>query len=223
LPTRAMYKTFNDWFDYFDARRHGLQPWDAYTPYEVRQVEAFIRLDQADRAHEVLDFLLRDQRPLGWNHWAEVVWRNPSTPNFIGDMPHAWIGAEFIRGLRSFLVYEREADQTLVLGAGLIAPWIDESQGFTVNRLPTWYGAISYRIKPDAADVWRMTIDGEIDARVHKVVVSMPREKLLRRVELNGRRLRLNGTREIRVKGLPAELVMHFHGQSPRLRAKFNK
>ena len=74
-------------------------PWDAYTPYEIRTVGAFVRLGWRERAHELLDFFFADRRPAGWNQWAEVVWREPRAPRFIGDMPHAWVGADYIRSV----------------------------------------------------------------------------------------------------------------------------
>jgi len=49
----------------------------------------------------MLEFFLAHQRPKAWNHWTETIWRDPHTPKFIGDMPHTWIGSEFIRAVRS--------------------------------------------------------------------------------------------------------------------------
>jgi hypothetical protein len=72
----------------------------------VRVIGSFIFLNQTERAHELVKFFLSDQRPQGWNHWAEVVWSNPSEPKFIGDMPHTWVGSEFINSIRSFFVYD---------------------------------------------------------------------------------------------------------------------
>jgi len=38
--------------------------------------------------------------PSGWRHWAEVVWSESWAPEYIGDMPHTWIGAEFFTAVR---------------------------------------------------------------------------------------------------------------------------
>ena len=67
---------------------------DGYTPYELRNVGALIRLGRRERALALLELLLADQRPPAWNQWAEVVWRDPAPPRFIGDMPHTWVGVE---------------------------------------------------------------------------------------------------------------------------------
>jgi hypothetical protein len=38
---------------------------------------------------------------------------------FIGDMPHTWVGTDFVRSVMDMLVYERESDSALVLCAGI--------------------------------------------------------------------------------------------------------
>jgi len=76
---------------------------------------------------------MRDRRPEGWNHWAEVVWRDASTPNFIGDMPHTWVGSDFLRSVRSMFVYERERDNALVVGAGIPESWVRDPAGVAVK------------------------------------------------------------------------------------------
>src|SRR5690606_37836366 len=115
--------------------------------YEVRIVEAMVRMGRREHALKLLNFLLKDQRPVGWNHWAEVVWRDPKLPKFIGDMPHAWIGAEFVRAVRALYVYERESDQALVLAAGIPKAWLDGGGEVGVKRLPTWYGTLNYVLR----------------------------------------------------------------------------
>ena len=100
-------------------RSLGYKPWDAYTPYELRTVGTLVQLGQARRAHELLDFFFKDQRPAAWHQWAEVVWRDPKTPKFIGDMPHTWVGSDYIQRFLDMLAYERESDSTLVIGAGV--------------------------------------------------------------------------------------------------------
>jgi hypothetical protein len=38
-------------------------------------------LNEPEKAHELIDYFLNNQRPQGWYHWAEVVWNNYRTPN----------------------------------------------------------------------------------------------------------------------------------------------
>ena len=97
----------------------------------------------------MIEFFLKDQRPQGWNHWAEVVWKDYRTPKFIGDMPHTWVGSDFINAIRSMFVYENEADESLVLASALYQDWIDSPTGMSIENLPTYYGELSYSIKKD--------------------------------------------------------------------------
>ncbi len=103
LPEGALERTFEKYWENFVARRDGRIEWDGYTPYELRVVGSFIRLGWAGRAHEALAWFMDHRRPPGWNHWAEVVWKDPRTPKFIGDMPHTWVGSDFLRSVVGFL------------------------------------------------------------------------------------------------------------------------
>jgi len=76
-------------------------------------------LGQPQRAYEALTWFHKHQRPQAWNHWAEVVWNDPLTPKFIGDMPHTWVGSDFLNSILSMFVYEQSA--SLVAFAGRAA------------------------------------------------------------------------------------------------------
>lgn len=147
LPPDALRRTFDRYYEFVLARRDGRIEWNDYTPYELRCVGAFVRLGEPDRAHVLLDFLLRDQRPEGWNHWAEVVGRDAGKARFVGDMPHTWCGSEFLRSLREMLVYEDETQRRLVLGAGVPAHWSREAPGVAVRGWPTLWGVLSYTLR----------------------------------------------------------------------------
>jgi len=152
LPQPFAKNTFNKWYEFFKDRRDNKIDWTAYTPYENRLIGSFIFLDQPERAHELIDFFLHDQRPQGWNHWAEVVWKDERHPGYIGDMPHTWVGSDFINAVRSMFVYENEYDSSLVVGAALYQDWIDSPNGMSVENLPTYYGELSYSIKKETIE-----------------------------------------------------------------------
>ena len=95
LPKPQVYNTFDKYYEFFKNRRDGKIDWINYTPYENRLIGSFIILDQPERAHELIEFFLNDQRPQGWNHWAEVVWKDYRHPGYIGDMPHTWVRQRF--------------------------------------------------------------------------------------------------------------------------------
>jgi len=95
LPKPQVYNTFERYFEFFINRRDGKLDWVNYTPYENRLIGSFILLDEPEKAHELIEFFLNDQRPQGWYHWAEVVWKDYHKTGFIGDMPHTWVGSDF--------------------------------------------------------------------------------------------------------------------------------
>jgi hypothetical protein len=142
IPDDLLRHTFERYWRNFLERRDGTQTWKDYTPYELRLISTFVRLGWRERAQELLDFFLKDQRPAAWNQWAEVVGREAREPRFIGDMPHAWIASDFIRSALDMFAYERESDKALVLAAGIDKSWF-EDPGFSVKGLRTPYGALN--------------------------------------------------------------------------------
>ncbi len=145
LPEPALRNTFERYFRFVRARAAGDTAWDAYTPYEWRGVGAFVRLGEPARAHALADFLMRGRRPPAWNAWAEVVWHDAALPRFIGDIPHAWVGTDFIRSVLDMLAYVRARDGALVLGAAVDASWL-VGPGLRIEGLRTRYGSLDLRM-----------------------------------------------------------------------------
>ncbi len=137
---------------------------DDYTPYEIRIIGALVRLGRRDAALELLRFFLSDRRPLKWNQWPEIAWRDGKTPAHIGDLPHTWIAGEYVLALRSLFAYEHEAHHSLILAAGLAPEWID-GEGVQVDRMPTCYGELSYSLRRTDSTTLRFDIAGPIKAR----------------------------------------------------------
>ncbi len=153
LPKAALTRTFDRYWEEFEARRDGTKAWEAYTPYEWRVVGTYVRLGQAARAQEALRWFFTHSRPSQWNHWAEVVFPDPATPRFIGDMPHTWVGSDFIRSALDMLAYERESDQSLVLAAAVPREWVEADDGVGVERLRTRYGPLTYSMSAEGDGV----------------------------------------------------------------------
>jgi len=147
FPAAALARTYDEYMADFRGRRSGAKAWDAYTPYELRNAEALVHLGRRDDALFVLREILADQRPPGWNQWGEMVWRDPKAPKFIGEMPHGWIAAGFVRAALALFAYERD-DGTLVLAAGVPLAWARSATGVAVTNLHTHYGPLSYSIRP---------------------------------------------------------------------------
>jgi hypothetical protein len=156
--------------------------WSNYTPYEIRIIGALVRLGRRDAALELLRFFLSDRRPRPWNQWPEIAWRDQQAPAHIGDLPHTWIAGEYVLAVRSLFAYEREADQSIILAAGLAPEWI-EGEGVSVDRMPTLYGKLSYSLRRIDAETLQFSIAGGTSA---KLVLRPPLDAPLRGVTVNG-------------------------------------
>ena len=65
-------------------------------------------------------------------------------PEYIGDMPHTWIGAEFFCAVRLMLL--RENGPTLELFRAAPDRWWS-GEGITLNELPTAFGVANLRAR----------------------------------------------------------------------------
>ena len=210
LPKPQVYNTFDKYYQYFKNRRDGKIDWVNYTPYENRLIGSFIILDQPERAHELIDFFLNDQRPQGWNHWAEVVWKDYRHAGFIGDMPHTWCGSDFINSIRSMFVYENEYDHSLVLASALYQDWIDAPEGMSVEHIPTYYGDLSYSIKKDK-NKYLFSIYGDVELPSNGIRIrNFNGSKMPVKVKVNGKKVEDFSEKEISVKEFPAEVVIYY-------------
>lgn len=213
LPQPALDHTFERYDEFFQQRRTGRLNWQAYTPYELRVVGTMVRLGFRERALEELAFFLDGQRPAAWNHWAEVVWRDPKTPRFIGDMPHTWIGSDFIRSVRNLFVYEREADQALVIGAGIPAAWVTGAEGITIKRLPTYYGTLNYRMRMSDPDTVRVQLSGDVTVPPGRIILHSPLDRPVQGVTASGRAVTTFTATTATLDQFPAEVELHYGPQ----------
>ena len=111
-----------------------------YSPYLLRNLNAFVALGRFDDAFRLLAVMLACRRPRGWRQWPEVVWSDARTPEYIGDMPHSWIGAEFATAMRRMLV--REEGETLELFRAVPESWW-KGEGIRLRDLPTAFGLLN--------------------------------------------------------------------------------
>ena len=161
LPPAALAFTFDQFLERFRAMHGDKVPWTNYTPYEIRVMGALIRLGRRDDAHELARFFLAERRPPAWNQWPEIAWRNPRAPGHQGDLPHTWIAAEYILAFRDWFAYEREADQALVVAAGIPHAWLMAGP-VAVSGLPTWYGRLDLRLSLVPGGVLEITLGGDL-------------------------------------------------------------
>lgn len=132
--------------------------WADYTPYELRNVSAMVRLGWRERANRMLDFYMGDRRPGGWNGWAEVVGRDPREIRFLGDVPHAWVASDYIRAALDLFAYVDQERQAIVLAGGLDGDWLAD-KGSDVRGLRTPYGTVDLTIRAEG-DAVVATIGG---------------------------------------------------------------
>jgi F5/8 type C domain-containing protein len=206
LPQAALRQTFNRYWENFE-RRAAAASWESYTPYEWRVVGSLLRLGEKKRAHALIDWFFEHQRPAAWNHWGEVVFRDPATPRFIGDMPHTWVGSDFIRSMLDLFAYERTSDRSLMIGAGIVKEWIAAGDSVKIAGLSTHYGRLGYTMKQRGSRVL-VTFAGELRPPGGIVVLS-PLEQPIRAALADGRTLPTDGTR-VRLPRTPRELLLQY-------------
>jgi hypothetical protein len=202
LPPAALRATFERYWNDFRARRKD-ETWDAYTPYEWRNLASFIRLGWRERGLDLIDFFMRDRRPAAWNQWAEVVGREPRKSRFIGDMPHGWVASDYVRSMLDMFAYERQADESLVLMAGVPRVWV-QRDGYAVANLRTPYGPLTYALKVE--DEQRVLSVERLEMPAGGVVIAWPEAQPPQRQSIRRGSARWIGG-ELRINELPFTIV----------------
>ncbi|MDP2006603.1 MAG: hypothetical protein Q8K45_13075 [Rubrivivax sp.] len=201
--------TFERYWQEMNARTEGMRTgqrsYKDYTPYELRTVGALARLGQPARAHAMLDFFFQDQRPAGWNQWAEVVLPDAREVRFLGDMPHAWVSSDYIRSALDLLAYDDEREHALVLGAGLKAAWL--AQGDVVLRgLSTAYGRLDWSLTRTASG-WQLNLPSKLSGLHGGARLRWPEGLALPRAVHGGQTLAWQG-RELALPAAPVQVEL---------------
>jgi hypothetical protein len=148
LDPAMLRATFERYWTDFQTRAAGTRQWVDYTPYETRAIGSFVRLGWRDRIDGLLAFFMATRRPPDWNQWSEGVGSKPREIRFIGDMPHAWVASDFVRGVLDMFAWERREDGALVLGGGLSGDWL-AGPGSSISGLATPYGRLDFSMRGD--------------------------------------------------------------------------
>ncbi|WP_425509569.1 discoidin domain-containing protein [Xanthomonas albilineans] len=203
LPPALLNATFERYWGEFVSRRDGQRAWKDYTPYEWRNVAAFVRLGWRERAWEATTFFFKDRTPPPWNQWAEVVSRTPRTPFFLGDLPHAWVASDFVRSALDMFAYTRDGDDSLVLAAGIPIDWFD-GKGVSIEQLRTAHGLLSYRLRRHKN---RLVLNVSDGMRIPSggLVLPWPYPGEPGRTEVNGASAQWERG-ELRIRTLPADV-----------------
>lgn len=190
LPATLLEATFERYWRESITRASGQREWKDYTPYELRSVGALARLGHSARAHAMLDYFFRDRRPAAWNQWAEVVRPGYRERGFFGDLPHAWVASDYIRSALDLFAYEREANASIVIGAGWKPEWL--TQGLELRGLSTAFGVLDYKLER-TGDGWRFTLARGLPEARGGVLLRWPGDGPLPLARLDGRELPWSG------------------------------
>lgn len=209
LPRAPLARTFAQYLERFRAMRAGLVPWTQCTAYEIRIIGALVRLGWRQAAYELAEAFLADRRPAAWNQWPEISWRDPKTPAHLGDLPHTWVGAEYILAWHSFFAYECEADHSLVVAAGIPDSWLKES-GVAVQGLATWYGNLHLSLARRGAGELQCALSGDLVMPPGRIRLCPPGERPIRTALVNGKPAARFSASEVTIEALPAAVVVRY-------------
>jgi hypothetical protein len=154
----------------------------AYTPYELRNVLTYVHLNQPQVANELLNNFMRHRRPAGWHVFAEVVHSLERRDRYMGDMPHTWIGAEYVRMIFGMLM--QEDDKRLRLLPGVPPQWL-AGEGIRIGALPITYGSLTMTAQQQGGTL-RVKLGSGLRAETQLAVVWPTRRKPVR-VTVDGR------------------------------------
>ncbi|WP_035600669.1 discoidin domain-containing protein [Haloferula sp. BvORR071] len=208
VPAEQLDAMFDLFVHDFRRKHSGEMEWNNYTAYEIRIIGALVRLGKRAEACELLERYLDDRRPLRWNQWPEISWRDPRSPGHLGDVPHTWIASEYMLAFASLFAWERESDDALVLASGLPAGWLASKTGVAVKALRTWYGPLDLTMK--LGFELRADIGGSLQLPRGGFVLRPPCPAPIRSVTVNGKPAETFSADEVVVREFPARVIISF-------------
>ncbi|MFQ3577635.1 MAG: hypothetical protein SNJ52_01305, partial [Verrucomicrobiia bacterium] len=207
LPSKELGLMFEHFVRDFRKKHSAEMEWTNYTAYEIRIIGALVRLGKRREALELLAFFLGDRRPLAWNQWPEISWKDPRSPGHLGDLPHTWIAAEWMLVFAGLFAYEDEADDALVLGAGVDEDWL-RGEGVAIKHLPTWFGALDVSMRREPSGALYVEIAGDVKKPGGGFVLRPPGESPIAAVEVNGEVSQAFTDGEVYINDCPASVIV---------------
>ncbi|HLY68034.1 MAG TPA: hypothetical protein VKU60_21015, partial [Chloroflexota bacterium] len=147
LPQDFARTQFEQYFQRFVApyggafRHEGNNFWP-FGGLEIAHASLFGGLPDQTRA--ILAWQLDHQTAKGVWAWGDQVNQDGSELT-VGDMPHGWVAAEYVSLVRDMLLYER--GDTLQLAAGVGQDWLPDGKAVAIDKLPTYFGTMSYQLR----------------------------------------------------------------------------
>lgn len=175
LPADVLDRTFRDYYRMVKERDGGPEPY-AYTPYELRNILALTTLGYRKEAFDLHEILFEGRRPANWNQFAEVVHSDRRKGAYIGDMPHTWVGSDYVNAVRGLIVMEEDQNKTLNLLFGTPRQWL-VNNGISLSDFPTHFGNLMMQAKWDDRDQ-RLNLDVDMPkGTASKIFVHWPIHK----------------------------------------------
>ncbi len=204
LPASIVTNTFKMYWKELSTR---FEPdWKGgFTPYEIRNANPFIIMGQVDKLHVMITNFFTWKRPRAWNHWAEVVLPKYRMAQYLGDMPHTWISAEYVSVVRNMLLFEDE--KTLTIGKGLPAEWFKPGDRISITDMPTEFGKISYTMESSPKSI-KMKFSGNLKNQ-DAIFLKIPQISGIQSVSVNNKdNQKWKSSGEALIPSLPAEVII---------------
>ncbi len=124
-------------------------------------------------------------------------------PRFLGDMPHTWVGSDFLRSVLDMLLYADEGRDALVVGAGVPAAWL-ASGPLSVGPLPVpGGGTLSFRMAMQGGEL-RIAVAGDCAIPPGGILLAPPAAAAYREATSGETALERLPGGEIVLRALPA-------------------
>ena len=108
---------------------------------------------------------------------------------------------------RDLFAFEREADHSLVVAAGIPEDWLASGE-VAVSGLPTWYGRLDLRLRRTADGTLHLDMGGRHELPPGGFRFVPPGDGPLRAVYVNGERMTDFTPTEVCITVFPAEVVV---------------
>ena len=111
------------------------------------------------------------------------------------------------------LAYEREADQALVIAAGVQEAWLDDGSDVAVDELRTHHGTVGYTLRRSAPDALALSLRGALVPPPGGIVLRPPVPGRLVWVEVDGVAVDDFLPDEVTVRARPLDVVLRYRSQ----------
>lgn len=207
FPALALDYTFDEFMRGWRKRVDGQRALTKYSAYDIRIINALVKMGRREEAYEIATFFLADRRPQSWNQWPEISWPDPASPGHLGDLPHSWIGAEFVLAVRSMFV--EESNKTLVIGKGIPSRWLDDG-GVGIAHWPTWYGELDFQVSRDGNGDIHLVLQGDV-APAEGILVELPLSEKIVDVEGANENLMALNEKTFVLRQSPASVIIRLN------------